>query len=407
VPAVKPVVAFWRFLRATAERFYADKCLLWSTALAYTTLLSLVPLLALMFAVLKGLDVQERLEPILLLKLGMSSDVTAKIMSYIDHTNFRTLGALGGVTLIVTVLSLFGQIENAFNHIWRVRAGRVWYRKLTDYVSVVLLAPLLLVTTVTLTSTMENQKLLHVFLQTEYVGDAVLAALRLAPIVVNVVGIGLLYAVLPNRRPDFGGLALGAVVAGCAWQGIQWAYVAFQVGVARYNAIYGALSQLPLTLVWIYFSWAVVLLGAEVAAVWERGSDGRGGGQEAGPWEIALEMLAAAAEAFGGAGGGIDPRAIARRLGVAVERVEAVGDALAGGGLLAPVEGPRLTWVLARTPAAIDLAGVEALVGPPAPPARGDERVASALRDLRERQRESLRGRTLADVLGPTKEAPP
>jgi membrane protein len=401
---VTPLLAVWRFVRGVAERFYADKCLLWATALAYTTLLSLVPLLALMFAVLKGLGVQQRLEPILLLKLGISGDVTAQIMDYIDRTNFGTLGALGGVTLVLTVLSLFGQIENAFNHIGRVRSGRAWYRKLTDYVSVVLLAPLLLVTTVTLTSTVQNQNLLHAFLQTEYVGDALLVALRLAPIVVNVVGLGLLYAVLPNRRPDFGALVLGAVVAGCAWQGVQWAYVAFQIGVGRYNAIYGALSQLPLTLVWIYFSWAVVLLGAEVTAVWERGSDGRGDEAEVGPWEIALEMLVQVAEAFGGPGGGVDPRAIARRLRVPAGRVEAVGDTLATDGFLAPVEGHRLTYVLARAPAAIDLADVEALVGAAAVPVRGDARVAGVLRGLRERRTECLRGRSLADLLGAAKE---
>src|SRR5215470_357141 len=108
-----------QFVRAVPQRFFADGCLLYASALTYTTLLSLVPLLALMFAVLKGLGVQHRLEPLLLSRLSLSPDTNELIIGYIDKTNVSTLGALGAATLVFTVISVLGTIEASFNHIWR------------------------------------------------------------------------------------------------------------------------------------------------------------------------------------------------------------------------------------------------------------------------------------------------
>src|SRR5438034_5510644 len=116
---------FWRtaatYAVTGARRFLADQCLMRASALAYTSLLSLVPLLALMFAVLKGLGVQRRLEPLLLSRLSLDSGTIESILTYIDHTNVGTLGALGAVALVATVVSVLGSIEGSFNHIWRVR----------------------------------------------------------------------------------------------------------------------------------------------------------------------------------------------------------------------------------------------------------------------------------------------
>src|SRR6478672_7607883 len=125
----------WRgpmeIIGAVTQRFYDDQCLMRASALAYTSLLSMVPLLALMFAVLKGLGVQHRLEPFLLSRLSLSPETTELIISYIDRTNVSTLGALGAATLILTVISVLGTIEGSFNHIWRVTRQRSLWRQVT------------------------------------------------------------------------------------------------------------------------------------------------------------------------------------------------------------------------------------------------------------------------------------
>jgi membrane protein len=390
-----------RFTIGAARRFYADGCLMHASALAYASLLSLVPFCALMFAVLKGLGVQRRLEPLLLSRLALEPDVVARIVGYIDRTNVGTLGALGAAALVLTVVSVLGSVEQSFNHIWRVRHGRTWWRKITDYLSTVLLTPLMLLAAVAMTSALQEEALLGVVLKTEYVGPLALELLRLAPVVINAVALLILYAIMPNRRPFVPGILLGAVAAGWAWQGVQWGYVTLQIGVARYNAIYGALSQLPVTLVWLYLSWSVVLAGAELAAAYEFAADtGAGGTGSAWRWAIALQLLIAAAERFREEGGGVDPRRVARQLRVDTALVVDVADSLRERGLLAAVDDGATGYVLARDPRAIGLNEMDALLETDAVPARCDHRVRALFEDGSAARHQAWGQKRLADLLG-------
>ena len=389
-----------RFLGAVALRFYRDRCLMQASALAYTSVLSLVPLLALMFAVLKGLGVQHRLEPLLLSRLALSQEVTDTIIGYIDRTNVRTLGAIGAATLVFTVLSVLGQVEACLNDVWRVRQSRTWWRKATDYLSVVLLTPFLLLAAVALTSAVKEQAMLQWLLRTQYVGEAVLGVLRVAPIAMNIVTLVILYGVMPNRRPHLPAIVVAGVLAGSVWQVVQVGYVSIGIGVARYNAIYGAVSQLPITLVWIYVSWAVVLAGAELAAVFELG--GAGVDSAGGPpsrWAIAMHLLVRAAAAFRAGGAGIDVRTVAKELGVEIDVVHDVADCLGAHQLLVAAADTDGRYVLARDPRAIDLAGPDDIVIEGPAPRGCDPRVAAALERARVEHRATLRNLPLADLL--------
>jgi membrane protein len=353
-----------------------------------------------MFAVLKGLGAQHRLEPLVLSRLALDPAVTERILEYVDRTNVGTLGAIGAAFLILTVVSLLGSIEATFNHIWRVKMGRSWYRKVTDYVSVVLLTPFLLLVAVAITSSLHEQRLLRWLLDTEYIGGALLAVLRLVPFAINVLALGVLYAVMPNRRPNVRAIAIGAVAAGCAWQLVQMGYVALQIGVARYNAIYGALAQLPVTLVWIYVSWVVVLAGVELAAVVEFGPDpGTREWSRASRWGTALQVLVRAAESFRTSGGGIEPQHLAAEMQVDSHLVADVTEKLRDAHFLAAVEGAPGTYVLARDPSCIDLAMLAAVFdGATAPPVC-DPRVGSILDQLDAERYAELRQHTVADLL--------
>lgn len=338
----------WRFIRAVALRFYDDRCLIDASALAYVTLLSLVPLLALMFAILKGLGAQSLLRASYLTSFGISADVAARLINYIDNANVSTLGSMGAAALVLTVISLLGSIEDAFNRIWRVRRNRTVVRKVTDYSSVVLMTPLLLLAAAAMTSSLQFHAVLSWLLNTQLVGDAVLLGLRLFPIAINAVALGILYSVLPNRRASPAAVAIAAIAAGLTWQVVQSNYLALQVGLARYSALYGALAQLPFTLVWLYVSWVVILGGAQIAAVYEFGVGSVGGRGATSRTSIALHVLLAAADAFraGDAPPGVAD--LATRLEVGPEEVRDVAESLCERGWLLPVDGHPGTFALAR-----------------------------------------------------------
>jgi membrane protein len=396
-----PLLVVGRYLYATTRRFLADECLLRASGLAYVTLLSLVPLLALMFAVLKGLGAQHRLEPLLLSRFALDQQTADRIVGYIDQTNVGTLGALGAAALILTVVSVLGSVEANLNYIWRVRRGRTYWRKLTDYSAVVLLTPLLLLLAVAITSSLQQQSVLRAALDTHLVGDAALQALRLLPILINAIALFVLYLVMTNRRPYWPGVACGALVAGALWHAVQWGYVAFQIGVARYSAIYGALSQLPITLVWLYLSAAIALAGAELAAVFEFGPDpARWEARLPSQWLIGLQLLVRAADRFNGEGGGVDVRRIARELRLETDSVQAVAQQLQSQGFLAAVADSEVTYVLARHPRSIELGAIDetrdtALPGCDPRVVRLDARLAGQ----RHRARAAIR---LSDVLADT-----
>jgi len=308
-----------------------------ASALAYTSLLSLVPLLALMFAVLKGLGAQERLEPLLLSRLSLDQATTDQVIGFIDRTNVGTLGAVGAAALVFTVLSVLGTIEASFNDIWRVARARTFWRQVSDYLGVVLLTPFLLLAATAIASASQVQQILDRVLHDGTVGGLAMQAVRLSPLLINAVALGILYAIMPNRRPAPAPLVISALLAGAAWHVMQTLYVALQVGVARYDAIYGALAQLPVTLVWLYVSWAIVLAGAELAAVLEYGGDGRPATVPADV--LALELLVRAADAFTAGAGGIEPHRVARALGLDVGTVWRGSRGLVERGWLVLVDG--------------------------------------------------------------------
>jgi membrane protein len=388
-----------RLVGLATWRFYQDQCLVRASALAYTSLLSIVPLLAVMFSVLKGLGAQERLEAVLLSRLSLDADTVNLIIGYIDNTNFGTLGALGAAALLLTVVSVLGNVEAAFNLIWRVAQDRTWWRKVTDYVGVVMLTPFLLLAATTITSASQAHNAMQWVLDNGYLGGVALRLIELSPIAINTAGIAVLYAVMPNRRPAWGPLLVGALFAGIAWQLAQVGYVNLQVGVARNNAIYGALAQLPVTLVWLYVSWAVVLAGAELAAVLEFGEDAvqlPGAEREE---ALALELLIRAADAFAAGPHGIELPQVARALRTDLGVVQHAAKPLIARAWLLPVDDRPGTYVLGCDARRIPLADLTGATLVEALPKRIDPRVRQALSTRADDVTRLWSERTLADLL--------
>ncbi len=245
--------------------FVSDGCMLRASALTYATLLSIVPLLALMFSLIKGFGGQNLLEPLLFKVFTHGSEeVIGAILSYIENTNFRRLGTVGLAILVITVLTLLSNIEKSFNHIWGVKETRTMIRRFADYFSVVLLSPLLMVAALSLTTSLRSQSLVQKLLETAFVGEALLLLFNILPYLAVWAAFTFMYLFMPNTRVQFAPALVGGIFGGTLWQLAQWSYVNFQIGVSRYNAIYGTMAALPILIVWLYVSWMIVLLGLEL-----------------------------------------------------------------------------------------------------------------------------------------------
>lgn len=245
--------------------FHDHHCLLRAAALTYTTLLALVPMLAFMFAFLKGLGVQNKLEPLLLSHFpATSEDAIRIIFDYVNNIKVGTLGAIGLGSLLFTTILQLGNVESSFNEIWGIRAGRSLLRKITDYVSVMVIAPVVLFVALGVNATLRQQTLLKILLEQRVIGDAVVLIFTILPYVVIWFAFTFFYAYIPNTRVKIVPAMLGGFIGGMLWQAVQWVYIDFQIGVANLQAIYGAFAQLPMLMIWIYISWVVTLLGAEV-----------------------------------------------------------------------------------------------------------------------------------------------
>jgi len=249
-----------------ARDFFADRCLLRASALTYASVLAIVPLLALMFALLKGFGVQNQLEPLILEHIAVGSDqIVSQIVAYIDNTNVGRLGLVGLATLLLTVLTLLSNIEKSFNAVWGVEETRSLFRRFADYFSVVTIGPLLILAAISMTSSLQSTALVEALKNYSYVGDLVLFLFKILPFVGMWIAFTALYIFMPNTRVRVSSAFVGGVIGGSLWQLAQFGYVHFQVGVSKYNAIYGTMAALPIFMIWIYLSWLIVLLGLEVS----------------------------------------------------------------------------------------------------------------------------------------------
>jgi membrane protein len=237
-------------------------------ALAFKTLLSLAPLLAVLFSILKGFGVHNRMEPALaeaLSPLGeKGQELTALLIRFVDRMSAGALGSIGFVTLFVTVLSLMGTIEEAFNRIWHVKTPRKLTRKFSDYLSAILVGPVLVFAAVTITATLQSNTIVRALLSLQALGTVILTLLRLVPYLTLWGAFTFVYVFIPNTRVKFRSALVGGVVAAVLWQTVGWGFARFVASSTQYYAIYSSFAILLLFLLWLHIGWVIVLLGAQV-----------------------------------------------------------------------------------------------------------------------------------------------
>lgn len=245
--------------------FIVNQCLLRAAALTYYSMLSIVPLLALTFALLKAFGVQNMLQPLIMEKLNVGDgEAVTLLMSYINNTQVGKMGAFGLLFLLIAVISLLTNVEKTFNYIWGVKGVRPLLRRFADYLSVVLVGPVLIISAISMTSSLASHVLVQKLIELQLIGSLVLLLFKVAPFVFMWLAFTVLYVFMSNIKVEWRAAFIGGVFGGTLWQLAQWAYVNFQVGVAKYNAIYGTMAALPIFMVWLYLSWVIVLFGLEV-----------------------------------------------------------------------------------------------------------------------------------------------
>jgi membrane protein len=273
-----------------------------------------------------------------------------------------SLGAIGLTALIITILSLLGSIEEAFNAIWGVREDRSFSRKFSNYLSVMASAPFLIMAAVSITTFLENQAVIRWFMDREYIGDLLLVTLKLIPYVSVWVAFTFLYLFIPNTSVRLTSALFGGVLAGTTWQVAQWGYIHFQVGVGKYNAIYGTLSLLPIFMIWLYTSWIIVLFGVEVVYAHQNRRTLRleyhgKSLSHAARLELALTLLVECSAAFR-RGTPRTAEQMAAGLGLPVRQVKDLLGELERVGFLSRLAGDNPEWHPAREPASVPVSEV-------------------------------------------------
>jgi membrane protein len=269
-PRLKGLTGFsLRIVFRVIQDFIKNLVNLEAMALAFKTLLSLAPLLAVVFSILKGFGVHNRMEPALLELLAplgeKGKEVTAHLIGFVDKMRAGALGSVGLVTLFMTVLSLMGTIEGAFNRIWHVEAPRKLARKFSDYLSVILVGPVLVFAALTITATLQSNTFVQKMISLEPFGTLILTLLTFVPYLTLWGAFTFLYVFIPNTRVKLTSALIGGLVAAVLWQSVGWGFTVFVASSGRYYAIYSSFAILFLFLLWLHVGWVIVLLGAQVA----------------------------------------------------------------------------------------------------------------------------------------------
>lgn len=238
-------------------------------SLVFTTLLSLVPLIAVAFSVLKAFGVHNQIEPFLLGVLeplgAQGPEIAANIIGFVQNVKVGVLGSLGVAMLFYTIISLIQKIEYAFNFVWRVKRGRTLARRFTDYLSVVMIGPILVVAAMGIAATVLNNNVVLALQAMEPFGTLILAVTKLLPYLMIITVFTFLYKFIPNTNVRFTPALIGATVAGVLWVAVGTVFASFVASSSNYTVIYSSFAILFFFMIWLYLAWFILLTGSQVA----------------------------------------------------------------------------------------------------------------------------------------------
>jgi len=360
----RPRAALYRVLRIVYSAvcgYFENRISIRAAALTYFSVLSVVPFLGFGFAILKGVGAYQALiggtvRPWLHETFAPNPPLyegIERVLQFVDQTDVSRLGTAGVIFLVYTSISLVSSVETVLNDLFGARTRRPVLRQVTDYVTLLVVAPLLFFVAATLSAAAQSSRFVLFLRDRLGLGGVIDFGLGLAPVLVTFIALFGMYLLLPNVKVRPLSAALGAAVAAIAWQAALVLHVQLQVGVAKYNALYSFLGAIPIFLIWVYLSWTIVFVGAQLAASHQNEAVVRQhlGRQADQALRESLAIAAAAQVARDFVAGG--PRRtideLARRLEVTPAVMEGVVDPLVRAGLLAPTPvGDEMAYLPAR-----------------------------------------------------------
>ncbi|MBW1641304.1 MAG: YihY family inner membrane protein [Deltaproteobacteria bacterium] len=260
-----------RIIILASRGFFEDKCMLRASSLTFYSLLSIVPVAAMAFGIAKGFGFDKLLEKQLYEKLPVQEEVLNQVVTFsnsmLENTKGGIIAGLGLVLLFWSVIKVLGHIEGSFNDIWEIKESRAFGRKFSDYLSTMMIGPVLMFmsSSVTVFITTQVTNITEKVALIGFFSPVILLVLKLLPYCLIWVLFTIVYILMPNTKVNFRSGAIAGVIAGTIYVIAQWAYIYFQIGIGRNNAIYGGFAAFPLFLVWLQISWLIVLFGAEIS----------------------------------------------------------------------------------------------------------------------------------------------
>lgn len=261
----------FRIVVLAARGFANDKVQLQASALTFYSLLSVIPIAAIAFAIAKGFGLDQNLEGILIDKFQSQPEILKSLLTLsrnaLESTSGGYMAGIGVIILFWSVMSLLGHIESSFNHIWQVSSSRPWYRKFTDYLTIMLIAPVFVIlagsitvfASTQLSEFMSNAPILRSF------KPVISFLIKFSPYFLIWLTLTVLFIIMPNTKVKFGPALVSGIISGTILQLLQWVYLDLQLGISKLSAIYGTFAFFPLFLILIQSSWTIVLLGAELS----------------------------------------------------------------------------------------------------------------------------------------------
>jgi membrane protein len=325
-PPVRALVIITRFVYANIRDVLTTTLTLRAMGLVYITILSIVPMLALTFSALKGFGIhQSRIKPALLNILEPLGDkgveLTEKLIAVVDNVQGGLLAGVGLLLLIYTTVSMIKKIEESLNYIWRVENARSFVQRFGEYISVVLVGPLLMVTAVGLIATIGSNALVDQALNNKFLGSTAVLIGQMMPYVLVSLMFGLLYWFIPNTRVKLSAALIGGLTGGILWAFSGVVFATFVVNSTRNVTIYASFAIIIIALMWLYISWLILLIGAQAAFYAQKPEYQRVGYRELNVGnqireQAALSLMLMVAEAFRDANKTIKTEEISQRLKV-------------------------------------------------------------------------------------------
>lgn len=273
--AQKQIFRFCKIVILSTRSFIEDRCILRASALTFYSLMSIVPVIAMSFAIAKGFGYQLHLEKELLERFKEHKEFIEQVIifskNFLEDTKGGIIAGIGLVVLFWSVIKVLNHIEGALNNIWGITKQRSWRRKFSDYFAMMFIGPIIFLMAGSVTVFIVGKLKTYVegLSLHETISTPILFLIQFSPYGLIWVLFTFIYIFMPNTKVKISAAFMGAIVGGSAYQIVQWIYLKFQISAAKLGAIYGSFAALPLFLVWMQLSWIIVLAGAEMSFAWQ------------------------------------------------------------------------------------------------------------------------------------------